>query len=243
MNCARFDLAHNKLMIRLDMHVHTRYSKDSLLSLEGLFSVCRRKGVDCVAITDHNTIKGALEFQKSFSLCPVKEELSNPASGIKVIVGEEIETKAGEIIGLFLKEEVAPGLSAGKTIANIKSQGGLVYLPHPFDPWRKALIDLKSIEPFWDEIDIIEVFNSRSLISSWNKQALELAREKRKAYGVGSDAHSEKEVGEALVEIEDFHSPAEFMAVLSRVKIIEKRKIPLTWRLLIKSINLLRCRR
>ena len=215
--------------MKVDMHVHTKYSKDSLLSLEGLFSVCRRKGINCIAITDHNTIRGALEFQKRFPL--------------RVIVGEEIESKAGEIIGLFLKEEIPPGLSAGKTIATIKKQGGLVYLPHPFDRWRKASIDFKSIEPFWNEVDIIEVFNSRSLISSWNEQALELAGERRKPYGVGSDAHSEKEVGKSLVEIEDFHSPAEFVANLTRAKIIEKKKTPLIWRLLIKLINISGCKR
>ncbi len=208
------------------MHVHTNYSKDSLLSLDRLFSACRRKGIGCIAITDHNTIRGALEFQRRFN-------------GVKVIVGEEIESSAGEIIGLFLKEEIPPGLSAGKTIALIKRQGALVYLPHPFDHWRKAPINLKSIEPFWNEVDIIEIFNSRSLKSFWNEKALKLAREKKKLYGVGSDAHSEKEIGKSLLKMEDFGSPAEFVNNLTLAKIIKKKKTPLMWRLFLKSINIL----
>jgi len=211
-------------MIKVDMHVHTRYSKDSLLSLERLYAVCRKRGIDCIAITDHDTIKGALEFQKRFN-------------GVKVIVGEEIESRAGEIIGLFLQEEVPPGLSGGKTIATIKKQGGLVYLPHPFDRWRKAPISLKSIEPFWNEIDIIEVFNSRSLISSWNEKALRLAGEKKKPYGVGSDAHSEKEAGKSFVEIEEFNSPAEFVSNLTQAKIKKKKTSPML-RLFIRIVKL-----
>lgn len=210
-------------MIKIDMHVHTRYSHDSSFSLGRLFSACKRKGIECIAITDHNTIKGALEFQKRFPL--------------RIIVGEEIESRAGEIIGLFLKEEVPAGLSAGKTIASIKKQGGFVYLPHPFDRWRKAPINLKSIEPFWNEIDIIEVFNSRSLISSWNEKALRLAREKKKPFGVGSDAHSEKEAGRALIEMEDFNSPAEFINNLTPAKIIKKKKTSLMLRLFVKLTN------
>lgn len=223
-------------MIRVDMHVHTRYSKDSSLSLERLFFTCQRKKITCIGITDHNTIKGALEFQKRFSSDSVRGRISK---GIKVIVGEEIQTKAGEIIGLFLKEEIPPGLSAGKTIASIKKQGGLVYLPHPFDRLRKAPINLKSIEPFWNEIDIIEVFNSRSLVSFWNERALELARGKKKPYAIGSDAHSEREVGRSLMQMEVFNSPAEFINNLTLAKITEKRKTPLMLHLFIKLINLL----
>ena len=214
----------DKIMIKVDMHVHTKYSKDSILSLERLFIVCRKRGIDCIAVTDHNTIKGALEFQKRFN-------------GVKVIVGEEIESRAGEIIGLFLQEEVSPGLSAGKTIVSIKKQGGLVYLPHPFDRCRRAPIKLKSIEPFWDEIDIVEVFNSRSLISSWSEKALELAKEKKKPFGIGSDAHSEKEVGKSLAEMEDFNSPVEFVDNLTQAK-IKKKKTSLMLRLSVRAVRL-----
>ncbi len=208
-------------MIRVDMHVHTKYSKDSILSLEKLFSVCQRKSIGCVAITDHNTIKGALEFQGRFN-------------EIEVIVGEEIESKAGEIIGLFLKEGVPAGLSAGKTIASIKNQGGLVYLPHPFDHWRKAPVNFQDIEPFWNEIDIVEVFNSRSLISSWNKKALKLAKEKKKPFGVGSDAHSEKEVGKALIEMKEFNSEKEFVGNLKLARMVKRQKTSSMLRLFIR---------
>lgn len=229
-------MSYEDIMIKVDMHVHTMYSKDSVLSLEKLFFTCQQKNIECISITDHNTIKGALEFQKRFPLKPARNGVS---LGVKIIVGEEIETKAGEIIGLFLKEEIASGLSVGKTIAAIKKQGGFVYLPHPLDRWRKAPVYLKNIDPFWSEIDIIEVFNSRSLISSWNEKALELAREKKKPYGVGSDAHSEKEVGKSLMEMEAFNSPAQFIHNLTSAKIIKSEKTSLISRLFIKSANIL----
>jgi hypothetical protein len=179
------------------MHVHTKYSPDSSITAVQLVNKCKTRGIDCICITDHNTIKGAFEFRDKVS--------------IKIVVGEEIETAQGEVIGLFLKQEIPAGLSISETIDIIKEQGGLVYIPHPFDTFRKSPIEITVLEKIVEKIDIIEVFNSRTLFKQANEYALRFARENNILPAVGSDAHTENELGNSYVEMENFVTKEEFV--------------------------------
>ena len=135
-------------MLKVDTHIHTCFSKDSEMSLEALYQKCLKTGLNCIAITDHNTIEVALLFKSIASF--------------KVIVGEEINTTQGEVTGLFLKERIPPGLKALETVNNIKSQGGLVSIPHPFDIFRSSVIKLDALHEILPYVDIIEGFNARN---------------------------------------------------------------------------------
>ncbi|MEE9324142.1 MAG: PHP domain-containing protein, partial [Dehalococcoidia bacterium] len=134
--------------LRADFHMHTHYSSDCATPPERLVARCVEVGLSCIALTDHNTIKGALEVER---MAP-----------FKVIVAEEIKTPFGEITGLVLKEEVPPGLSPQETVARIKEQGGLVSIPHPFDRFRNSVLKYEALESILSQVDIIEVFNSRT---------------------------------------------------------------------------------
>ena len=194
--------------IRLDLHIHTTHSGDSLLTYDRLLPVLRKKNLHGVAVTDHNTISGALEWMER-----------NPP--FKIIVGEEIQSRDGEVIGLFLSEEIEPGMTMEKTVKAIKLQNGVVYLPHPFDRWRKSRLNLLALEAVWDEVDIIEVNNARNLFSSWNRKAGKLASVKEKVRGAGSDAHSPWEIGRSYVEMENYTTREEFLVNLARGTVIE----------------------
>lgn len=200
-------------MIKFDMHIHTCYSKDSLISLSKLSEFCQKRNIKAVAITDHNTTKGAIEFEKHTSL--------------KVIIGEEILTKRGEITGLYLKEEIPPFLSLEETISKIREQGGLIYLPHPFDKNRKTALKISLLDPAWREIDIIEVFNSRCISQLANERAYEICKTKGLLPGAGSDAHSPWEIGNACVELEDFSSKEELLKGLKKATIHGKQISPI----------------
>lgn len=207
------------------MHIHTKYSKDGFLTANQLVRSCRKKGLNSIAICDHNTIKGALEF---------KNEVN-----VKIIVGEEIETEQGEIIGLFLKDEVPSGLSVLKTIEMIKEQGSIVYVPHPFDGFRKSMIGITVLERIVDKIDVIEVFNSRSLFMQANENALRFAKQHNIIPAVGSDAHTEYEVGNAYIEMEDFSSNDEFLTNLKSARLFTRRTPPFV-RVKVKTMKILR---
>lgn len=168
----------------LDLHVHSRYSKDSLMSPELILKAAKKRGLDGIAVTDHNTIKGGLETKKA-----------NMDKDFKVIVGSEIRTEYGDIIGLGLTDEILSS-DFNEVVDSIKSQGGYVVLPHPFR--NKALIPLKNI----DKIDMIEVFNARSSYIQ-NKMALVLAHRFNKPISAGSDAHLAFEIGSGRVILDD----------------------------------------
>ncbi len=188
--------------MRLDLHVHTHYSPDSLTAPGALGRLAQRHGLDALAVTDHNGIQGALEVRDAASL--------------PVIVGEEIKTAEGEIIGLFLRERVPPRLSPEETIAAIRAQGGVVYVPHPFDRVRSEAMGQRTLERIVDRVDAIEVFNARVLMAGDNVRALEFAQAHGLAMGAGSDAHTPYELGRAYVEIDSFHDPVSFLAALRR---------------------------
>ena len=192
-------------MIRVDMHIHTSCSADSLIRIDDLLETCDRKGIDCVAVTDHDTAEGALKLHE---LTPSR-----------IIVGEEIHTTSGEITGLFLKESIQPWLSPAETIERIKEQDGLVYIPHPFDTMRGSVLEKQALDDIWEKVDIVEVFNSRSAFSWSNRKASDFAEEKGILFGAGSDAHARYELGQAYVVIEPFDSAADFLAKLASAKI------------------------
>jgi predicted metal-dependent phosphoesterase TrpH len=189
--------------MRVDLHVHTCYSPDSLTPPEALWFWARRRGLDALAITDHNTIAGALALAQEAPLT--------------VIVGEEIRTTAGEIIGLFLRQEIPAGLTPRETVARIHAQGGLVYIPHPRDRWRRS--SALAQEALWEiiaEVDILEVWNARVTFAQDNREALALAQEYGLLRGAGSDAHQGHEIGQAYVELPPFHDAPTFLRSLAQ---------------------------
>jgi predicted metal-dependent phosphoesterase TrpH len=196
-------------LIKADLHIHTCYSIDCLTPLEQIVERCLELGINCIAVADHNTIAGALKLREIASF--------------KVIVAEEILTPVGEIMGLFLSEAVSRGLSPQETISRIRSQGGLVAIPHPFGrslPWNPN--PLTSIE-ILSQVDIIETFNSRTPSSSSNARAWKLAEEHGKAASAGSDAHTLGEIGRAYVEMPDFNGPDDFLNSLAQGKIFGQK--------------------
>ena len=187
--------------VRVDMHMHTEYSRDSRQTLAAFTTAAGRAGLNVVCVTDHDTIDGALRLR----------EMDTP---FRVIVGEEIYTREGELIGLFLERAVPPGLSLEETIARIKDQNGLAYVPHPFSRNRMRHIRRSALERAVPLIDAIEVFNAREAFASDNARALAFALRHGLPGGAGSDSHRPNEIGRAYVEIPDFGAPEEFLASL-----------------------------
>ena len=200
-------------LIRADLHNHTYYSPDSILSPKQVVERARRAGLDCIAITDHNTVRGGLAVREI-------------ADGFQVIVGEEVRTADGEVLGLFLTEDVPRGLSARETVALIKEQGGLVGVPHPFDHLRSALNEAE-MEALIGEIDFIEALNSRIVFAVHNKLALEFARRHDKPVSAASDAHSAREVGRSYVEMPPFTGPGDFLDSLRSGRLVGRLSSPL----------------
>jgi predicted metal-dependent phosphoesterase TrpH len=212
-------------MVKVDMHIHTSYSPDSLLRIDDLLKTCDRKGIDCVAVTDHDTAEGALKLHE---LAPSR-----------IIVGEEIHTTSGEITGLFLKENIQPWLSPMETVEKIKEQDGLVYLPHPFDSMRSAVLEKQALDEIWEKIDIVEVFNSRNAFPWSNWKASKFAAERGILSGAGSDAHTRYELGRAHVVMEPFDSAADFLLKLASAE-IRARKTPVILNLINKVYKIVR---
>ena len=196
-------------MIKADLHIHTCYSIDCLTPVERIVDRCLEIGINCIAVADHNTIAGALKLRE---IAP-----------FKVIVAEEILTPVGEIMGLFLSEEVAQGLSPQETISQIRSQEGLVGIPHPFGrslPWNTNPLTAAEI---LSQVDIIEAFNSRTPFSKSNARARKLAKEQGKAASAGSDAHTLGEIGRTYVEMPEFDGPDGFLNSLAQGKIFGQK--------------------
>lgn len=185
---AGYNLAMHSL--RVEFHCHTNASSDSLTDPGALVRAARRKGLDRVVVTDHNTVAGALAAR---ALDP---EL--------IIVGEEIMTTRGEILAAFLTEEVPPGLSPEQTISRLRAQGAFISVSHPFDRWRSGHwreADLREILPL---VDAIEVYNSRCMWPGFNDRAREYATRHQIAGTVGSDAHAAFELGRSVLLLEPF---------------------------------------
>ena len=198
--------------VRVDLHNHTHYSPDSILSPKQFVREARRRGLDVVAVTDHNTIRGALA---------VRELADFP-----VIVGEEVRSNDGEILGLFLSNEIPKGLPAGDTIERIKDQGGIVGVPHPFDSLRSALRE-DALLAHIDQMDFIEALNARMVFSSHNDKAREFAAEHGLPVTAGSDAHSPWEVGRVWAEMPPFEGATDFVAALRQGNLVGRLSTPL----------------
>ena len=182
------------------------------MTLEQIIARCLKIGINCLAITDHNTIAGALRM---------KEMAPFP-----IIVGEEILTSDGEVIGLFLSQEIPSKLSIEETISQIKAQDGLVCIPHPYDRLRLSIFKNQIFESIMPEVDIIEVFNARSLSPNSSTRAWHLAHKYGKLASAGSDAHTPSEIGNAYVEMPKFTGKGEFLASLAQGKISGNKSNP-----------------
>lgn len=200
-------------MITLEFHCHTNASKDSLTRPEDLIRTARRKGLNRLVITDHNSIQGALAAQR------LDPQL--------VIVGEEIMTTKGEILAAFVQEEIPAGLTPEETIRRLKEQGAFISVSHPYDThrkggWREA--DLLDIIPL---VDAIEVFNSRCMDPRFNHQAQAFAGKYNLAGTVGSDAHGAFEVGTSVMVLDQFEGPQGMRKVIRQAKF--KTKLSPWW--------------
>jgi hypothetical protein len=194
-------------LIDVDLHMHTDHSYDCATPVEVLLAEARARGLGAIAVTDHNEISGALEARAK-------------ANGVKVIVGEEVKTKEqGEVIGLFIEEKIPRGMTLQETIAEIKRQGGIVYVPHPFDRMH-SVPDYEHLLAVIDDVDAIEVFNPRIAISEFNEEAVRFAAKYRIPGGAGSDAHVPQGLGSVRIRMRDFNGPDEFLESLRDADII-----------------------
>ena len=197
--------------IAVDLHLHTSWSHDCSIDVPDLLDHAERIGLGAIAVTDHNAFGGALEA--------VEEARGRE---LVVVPGEEIKTDGqGEVIGLFLEEKIPRGLSFADTFAAIHEQGGLVYLPHPFDRLH-AIPDPATLHRHLAEIDVLEVFNARLLRESFNDEALRFARKYRLLEGAGSDAHVLQGVGTGVVRMRRFDGPEEFLLSLHDAEILRR---------------------
>ena len=211
------------MKINIDLHVHTNYSRCAILKPSEIEPLALKRGLDAVAITDHNTIDGALEVK-------------NHAKKIKVIIGEEIKTTKGEIIGYFLNEQIPPFLTPEETIKEIKRQGGLVSVPHPFDRLRSSRLEAKTLEKILPDIDMIEVFNARDILTDEDSGLMEIACQLGITHVAASDAHLSVEVGRSYITIEDFESSADFLENIKNLTAV-KRKSPFWVHLVTKVLK------
>jgi glycosyltransferase involved in cell wall biosynthesis len=200
--------------IHCDLHMHTDHSPDCATPAELLLVTAKARGLGAIAITDHNEISGALEAV----------EIAERIGGIKVIVAEEVKTAhQGEVIGLFLRERIERGMSMKETIAEIRRQGGLVYVPHPFDRLH-SVPDYEHLLEIVDEIDILEVFNPRVAFSAFNEEAVRFARKYAIVPGAGSDSHVAQGLGSVKIRLRDFDGPQEFLESMREADIVRKHK-------------------
>jgi glycosyltransferase involved in cell wall biosynthesis len=197
--------------VHVDLHMHTDHSPDCATPVDTLLDTAKRVGLGAIAITDHNEISGALEARER-------------ANGIKVIVAEEVKTAdQGEVIGLFIEEKIPRGMTLQETIAEIRRQGGLVYVPHPFDRMH-AVPDYEHLLGIVEDIDAIEVFNPRVAFSAFNEEAARFAAKYRIVAGAGSDSHVAQGLGSVKIRMRDFDGPEEFLESLRDADIVRKRQ-------------------
>jgi predicted metal-dependent phosphoesterase TrpH len=198
--------------ILADLHMHTDHSHDCAVPVADLLDYAEAQGLGAIAITDHNVFAGA---QEAVRLARRRD--------LVVIPGEEIKTEKGEVIGLFLDEEIERGLPMADTIAAIREQGGVVYLPHPFDRLH-TIPDAPTLHRHMPEIDVFEVYNARLLFEGFNDEALRYARKYNLTMGAGSDAHVLQGVGTGLVRMRAFENAAEFLISLRSAEIVRRPK-------------------
>jgi predicted metal-dependent phosphoesterase TrpH len=201
-------------LIEVDLHMHTDHSGDCATPVDVLLQTARDRGLGAIAITDHNEVSGALEARK------IAEQMGD----IKVIVAEEVKTaEQGEVIGLFLEEKIPKGLTMAETISEIRAQGGLVYVPHPFDRFH-SVPDYEHLLDIVEEIDLLEVFNPRVAVTAFNEEAVRFAAKYRIVPAAGSDSHVAQGLGSVRQRVHDFDGPAEFLEAMRGADITRKHK-------------------
>lgn len=200
-------------LILFETHCHTIYSRDSLTEPAALLAACRRKGVQRIAITDHNTIAGALVAQR------IDPE--------RVIVGEEIMTTVGELLAFFVTEEVPPRLEPLEAIRRLRDQGAFISVSHPFDAARKGHWPAPVLEQIAPHVDAIETFNARVMTAETNRQAQEFARQHDLPGTAGSDAHALRELGRAVLRLPAFDDPASLRRALPQAEFQTRLSSPL----------------
>ncbi len=199
--------------IHVDLHMHTDHSPDCATPVEMLLSTAAERGLGAIAITDHNEISGALAAREIAA-----------DYGVKVIVAEEVKTaEQGEVIGLFVDEQIERGMTMAETIAEIRRQGGLVYVPHPFDRLH-SVPDYEHLLEIVEEIDILEVFNPRVALTAFNEEAERFAAKYRIVPGAGSDSHVAQGLGSVMIRVHDFDGPEEFLEAMRDADIVRKHK-------------------
>ena len=195
-------------LIRVDCHLHTVLSGDAVTTIDELAERVEQERLDVVFITDHNVTAAAVQAAER-------------GIGARVIVGEEIRTTDGDVIGLFLTDRIPYVLPLAEAIAKIRERGGLVYLPHPFDPGRSTIKPAISERLCSEGIaDIVEVFNAKIEDQEHNRQAALLAARYDLPGGAGSDAHDPEGIGAAYLEMPDFDGPADFLAALRKASVV-----------------------
>jgi predicted metal-dependent phosphoesterase TrpH/glycosyltransferase involved in cell wall biosynthesis len=202
-------------LIDVDIHMHTNHSHDCAVPVEALLETAEAVNLGAIAITDHNEISGALE---------ARERVERDGRRVKVIVAEEVKTAdQGEVIGLFLEEKIERGMSLDDTINEIRRQGGLVYVPHPFDRMH-SVPDYEHMLGVVDRVDAIEVFNARVAFAAFNEEAARFAAKYRVVAGAGSDSHVLQGLGSVRIRMRDFEGPEEFIESLRDADIVHKRQ-------------------
>jgi predicted metal-dependent phosphoesterase TrpH/glycosyltransferase involved in cell wall biosynthesis len=201
----------DRKLVDVDLHMHTDHSGDCATPVEHLLATAREQGLGAIAVTDHNEVSGAFEAQAKAA-----------EFGVKIIIGEEVKTASqGEVIGLFLTEKIPRGLTLEETVAEIKRQGGLVYVPHPFDRMH-AVPDYEHLLKILDDVDAIEVYNPRVAIGSFNEEAERFAAKYQIVRGAGSDSHVAAGLGSVRIRMRDFDGPQEFLESLRHAEITTK---------------------
>jgi predicted metal-dependent phosphoesterase TrpH len=195
--------------VKADLHAHTHFSRDALTSVSTFARRYHQAGIDCVAVSDHNNIDGALAVRES--------------AAFRVIVSEEIKSSEGEIIGLFLQETVRKGLTPEDTVRAIREQGGLVLIPHPYDRLRRSPLRPEAALRIMQDVDIIEVFNSRTVFAADNEKSRQLAERHGKPMSAATDSHTPWEIGLTYVEMPAFEGPGDFLVALGKGVIVGRR--------------------
>jgi predicted metal-dependent phosphoesterase TrpH len=204
--------------MRIDLHCHSEASSDCRTKLTEIPVVCAQRGIEVLALTDHNEIWGALKLK----------EAAPP--GLTVIVGEEVYTSEGEIIGLFLNELIPRGLSPEETLERIHAQGGIALLPHGFDPLKPSRLQPDARARVQDRLDIIEGLNGHVSWTGWNARARRWALAHGKPVSAGSDAHRAKDIGSVYLETptRTVETPADLLEALRAGQIFGKWRNPVT---------------
>ncbi len=200
-------------MLKADLHLHTSYSSDSNSSPEQIIVCCLEKGINCLAVTDHGTIAGALKIKE---IAP-----------FTIIIGEEVSTLSGDMIGYFLTRDIPNGISAEEAAIRIKEQGGIVCIPHPFTHFRSSAMTVDNVHKLMPYIEVIEVFNARSIFLDNTGKAESFAREHGFLISAGSDAHTLGEIGNAYLEMPEFNNQDSFRQALLNGKIMGHYANPL----------------